>query len=77
MFTYYFIRKIFFFKKEKDNGLSENLKTQIKKKEKNLSICQLDIDNLSSLNFITKLNHKIDRLSLVGFEHIDNWEPLL
>ena len=65
------------FKKEKDNGLSENLKTQIKKKEKNLSICQLDIDNLSSLNFITKLNHKIDRLSLVGFEHIDNWEPLL
>ena len=65
------------FKKEKDKGLSENLKTQIKKKEKNLSICQLDIDNLSSLNFITKLNHKIDRLSLVGFEHIDNWEPLL
>ena len=57
--------------------MSENLKTQIKKKEKNLSICQLDIDNLSSLNFITKLNHKIDRLSLVGFEHIDNWEPLL
>ena len=42
-----------------------------------MSICQLDIDNLSSLNFITKLNHKIDRLSLVGFEHIDNWEPLL
>lgn len=65
------------FKKEKEKGLSEYLQNQIKKKEKNLTLCQLDLQDLSSINFVNKLNYKIDRLFLVGFEHVSNWSALL
>lgn len=65
------------FKKEKEKGLSEYLQNQIKKKEKNLTLCQLDVENLSSIKFIDKLNYKIDRLFIVGFEHVSDWSALL
>lgn len=65
------------FIKNKETKISEYLQSQIKKKNKNLKICQLDVEDLTSLSFVNKLNYKIDSISLVGFEHISVLSPLL
>ena len=65
------------FTKKKDNKISDYLKNEISKKSKYLRICQLDVQDLTSLNFVNYLNYKIDTIFLVGFEHINDWSPLL
>ena len=66
-----------YLQKKKDNKISDYLKNEISKKNKYLKICQLDIEDLTSLNFVNYLNYKIDTIFLVGFEHINDWSPLL
>ena len=65
------------FTTKKDAKISDYLKNEISKKNKYLRICQLDIEDLTSLSFVNNLKYKIDTIFLVGFEHINDWSPLL
>jgi hypothetical protein len=67
--------KLVFIKKE-ENKISEFLEGQIAKKEKNLKICQLDLDQLDSLKFVNKLNYKLQSIIFSDLKHIENWEEL-
>ena len=44
--------------KKEEKKISEYLSNQIAKKEKNIKVCQLDLENLSSLTFLNKLNYQ-------------------
>tara|TARA_B100000767_G_scaffold181766_1_gene169702 strand:- start:220 stop:1755 length:1536 start_codon:yes stop_codon:yes gene_type:complete len=68
--------KLIFVKKD-EKKLSDYLTNQIKKKSKKIKLCQLDLENLSSLNFIKQLKFNIDVLELHGLRNIEDWSPLL
>ena len=65
--------KLFFSRKNTTNKISENLLNQIKNKPKELKICQLDSDNISTLKFLDKLKWNIDLLELWNFNQISDW----
>ena len=68
--------KLIFIKKE-EKTISEYLSNQITKKEKNIKVCQLDLENLSSLTFLNKLNYKLDSITFFNLKNIDDWSVLL
>ena len=68
--------KLVFTKKE-EKKISENLNNLIIKKEKNIKVCQLDLENLSSLTFLNKFNHKLESITFFGLKNIDDWSLLL
>ena len=53
--------KLFFSRKNTTNKISENLSNQIKNKPKELKICQLDSDNISTLKFLDKLKFLVKK----------------
>jgi hypothetical protein len=65
------------FVRENKKKLSDNLLNQIKKKNKNIILCQLDLENFKSLKFIEMLKFKIDTLEMHGLINITDWSPLL
>ena len=67
--------KLFFQRKNKAN-ISENLINQIKIKPKELKICPLDSDNLSSLKCLDNLIWKIDTIELWNFNEVTDWTNL-
>ena len=61
----YFLKKV--------NYFEPNRKTNA---EKNITICQLDLDNFKSLDILEKIKPKLDTLELRHLYHIEDWSPL-
>ena len=45
-------------------------------KDKNITICQLDLDNFRSLNLLKDIKPKIDTLEFRNLYHVEDWSPL-
>ena len=58
---------------KKVNYFEPNRKTNA---EKNITICQLDLDNFKSLDILENIKPKLDTLELRHLYHIEDWYPL-
>lgn len=65
------------FLKEKIDSISDYLKHQISKKTKDIKLCQLDLENLSSLDFLNDINYNVETISFSDLNNIKDWSPIL